>query len=188
MLFNTILIILLLLASYTNTQCVRSTPILTSQSRECLNKSDTDSICCIHTQISSTTYSECKPHPRLEVLVNNTYTNSRNVSYYIDCGSDSSIFMETKELSKCGPIEPKGEEDCWKYSSEDNSCCYYTYSTDKSDLNNDKDKLYKGCSFAGFKFKGKSIMRKHLNMSITCDANIINITLSYILVVIFLII
>jgi len=53
--------------------------------------------------------------------------NYFNINYRIDCGVASQIFSNSLMLDglKCGDLNPINPQECFKYSKENNYCCYY---------------------------------------------------------------
>lgn len=155
--------------SFINSQCTTDT---IKQSSECLNNKLTNSYCCAITNIkTNNTY--CTEISKVNYQ-GQSYINLTEQQYYLDCGAESTNNLPpSDQMTRCGPYIAFNETECWKYSNEKNSCCYF------------KEEEEQGCSWAGMKYKGKSVVSTG-NTTISCMGEVLSIQLVMYITAIFI--
>lgn len=97
---------------------------------ECEDDSSKNSICC-YAQVSLLEKEEtlCVYVPKSQVFITPFVTSMdiglspNNIEMNIDCGFKAGDIPQNESFSVCGE-NPENEEDCFKQSTETQSCCY----------------------------------------------------------------
>jgi hypothetical protein len=104
----------------TNNACGVPNP---TKKEDCFKSSDIFSYCCYLTPPTGAG-GICQPINPTKYQTSMKTWMVNGTSYGIDCG-----ITEGAMGTPCGVVEPKVYTDCTKYSTTNNSCCYYTNST-----------------------------------------------------------
>ncbi|MCQ2818239.1 MAG: hypothetical protein MJ252_13310 [archaeon] len=168
LLFSFIVFIFLLLIPSISTGCSDTNP---NESYDCLKYSTNTSYCCYISLLEGDS-KQCYEFADFTNYKGQRHFVHGSKRYEIDCGlgstymdSDWDSTIESRYF--CGTDSPNDENDCFKGSTSDNSCCYY------------EGHGLKRCYNLGIKFEGTT---KEDDYTVKCKGNtliysIINILL-----------
>lgn len=121
-------IILITLFTFSYSQCVLGEKA--DNATDCLKKSINGTFCCFLSPLDDDSLDKiCYPYGVTEYLGTLQINYNKN-TYEIDCGLGSTFMdsywnLTVEDRYICGVEHPEKKEDCYKGSTDSNSCCFY---------------------------------------------------------------
>ncbi len=115
-----ILFLIKILLVYSQNNC---RTIIPKTGEDCFKFSNLTTYCCHFANSKNSFFNHCEEINGGDYLTTKNSTISYNDEYQIDCGKTYS----KNNINSCGSSIPSSMADCSKYSTKQNSCCYYNF-------------------------------------------------------------
>lgn len=107
--------------------------IVPKTKEDCFKFSNLTTYCCHFENSKNSFFNHCEEINGGDYLTTKNSTISYNDEYQINCGKTYS----KNNMTSCGNEMPSSMADCSKYSTKQNSCCYYNFYGKKGCVLND---------------------------------------------------